>query len=53
MAIEQQEDETWTATCERIGCGGFESSGHQTKKAATERLAEHHDEHEAAERQED
>lgn len=46
MTVEQQTDDTWTATCDKDGvdghrCGGFTSTNHPTKKAARDRLDEH------------
>ncbi len=40
MAIVQENDETWTATCEGPLCG-FVTRNYPTKKAAVERLREH------------
>lgn len=48
MPVEKnEEDGKWTAVCDRPGCGGFASTGHETKKVASERLAAHHLEHDA------
>jgi hypothetical protein len=45
MKMIQEEDGTWTAHCERPNCGNFTSRNHPTKKAATERMKQHDDEH--------
>ncbi len=38
---------TWTAVCDRTGCGTFTTTGHATKRDAEARMREHHAEHDA------
>jgi hypothetical protein len=40
-AVKDEELETWSATCDKRGCGGFTTRNHETKKAAIERIEEH------------
>jgi hypothetical protein len=40
-----EETGTWEAVCDRFGCGGFTTRNHPTKKAAQERMEQHHAEH--------
>lgn len=49
MPVKKNEEGTWDATCELGGCGTFSSKGHETKKAAEARLADHKAEHGEAE----
>lgn len=53
MPVKKNEQDTWDATCDLLGCGTFTSRGHETKKAAEARLKEHKVEHAPAEEVDD